>query len=805
VTRTDLLALTPDALAALANRGLVKRAAKELDAGAIPALGTDPDGTVQGKFPDGTTTTLPPNTTLDAARCSCGAAGVCRHRIAVVLTYQRDNESTAPAELWSPGTVTDEDLAALIGERTLRRARRAFQAGYRAKLRHPTEQDQTAQAELPTCTVTFLVPGDLSYVHTDAVNRDEATALAVWAFRAAETPATDTVDVGGSPTTATDLTAVTDLLDQLLLDGATNASEVLDAAWQRLHRDLTAQRLHWPAAVITDLLAQLTAYRTRSAAYDADQFAALLTELHARTTATGPRAEVLGPDEPAETPLKRVRLTALGARLRTATTADIYFASGDVVLVQRDTPLRTGQRLAASNVVSESATRSASRAVTLKTSRVAKTSLTPVGTAWNHLPQALVVDDYAAAAAHLAELPPRQVRARVEAELVRAVRVTEVTDVAYDPAAQRLTATLHHSPIAPDSLAPAAPDAAAEDDLHQRDDTGPADMPHPSALAAQCSAADPSTTAPHPSASATQGPTAAQGTTTPHPSAPAAQGSTAAPATTAPHPSASATQGPTAAQGTTAPHPSASATQGPTAAQGTTAPHPSTSATQGSAATQGTTTPHPSTPAVQGSAADLSTTGRDPSATAAHGSAAGPDTTAPHLSASTHEPAATHDPTATQNHRITCVLEATHRTVAPHSLDALAAALRANPTTITGTISRHRGGLKIDPLAVHTEAGVIIPDLATDTTPQQMPPGRAKTDPLSAEIDSALKVLAEAAHRGLEHLPNGLLTRVREVAANLHRTGLRTAADRLAAFADAPGPGTWLGAHLRLLVTADAR
>ncbi|GHH35151.1 hypothetical protein GCM10017774_20300 [Lentzea cavernae] len=595
------MALTPDALAALANRGLVKRAVKELDAGVVPALDTDPSGAVQGKFPDGTTTTLPPGITLEAAQCSCGAAGVCRHRIALVLAYQRTQEASAPADLWSPGAVTDDDLVALMGERTLRRARRAFQAGYRAKLRRPTADDLTAQAELPTCTVTFLVPGDLSYVHTDAVNKDEATALAVWAFREADTAGTDTVDVGGSPTTATDLTAVTDLLDQLLLDGTTNASEVLDVAWQRLHRDLTAQRLHWPAAVITDLLAHLSAYRRRSADYEAERFAALLTELHARTTATGPRAEILGPDEPAETPLKRVRLTALGARLRAENAVDVYFASGDVVLVQRDTPLRTGQRLAASNVVSESATRSASRAVTLKTSRVAKTSLTPVGTAWDHLPQALVVDDYDAAAAHLAALPPRQVRARVEAELVRVLRVTEVTDLAYDPAAQRLTATLH--------------------------------------------------------------------------------------------------------------------------------------------APNGTT----------------------------------------------------------------CLLEATHRAAAPHSLDALTAALRATPTTITGSIRRHRGTLLVDPLAVHTSAGVVVPDLATGTAPQPLSPGATSSDPLSAVVDSGLTVLAEAAHRGLDHLTDSLLARTREVGAHLHNAGLRTAAAHVTAFADGPAPATWLRAHLRLLVTADAR
>lgn len=98
-----------------------------------------------------------------------------------------------------------------------------------------------------------------------------------------------------------------------------------------------------------------------------------------------------------------------------------------------------------------------------------------------------------------------------------------------------------------------------------------------------------------------------------------------------------------------------------------------------------------------------------------------------------------------------------------------------------------------------------MPDLATGTTAQPLPPGVTTTDPLSAAVDSAPTVSAEAAHRGLDHLSNSLLARVREVAAHLHRTGLRTAAAQVTAFADAPSATTWLSAHLRLLVTADAR
>ncbi|NEA24335.1 hypothetical protein, partial [Actinomadura bangladeshensis] len=93
-TRADLLSLTPDALAALANRGLVKRAAKDLDAGGGPAITAAPDGGIAGTFPDGTETCLPAGAGLEAATCSCAATGTCRHRICLVLAYQR---TAAPA------------------------------------------------------------------------------------------------------------------------------------------------------------------------------------------------------------------------------------------------------------------------------------------------------------------------------------------------------------------------------------------------------------------------------------------------------------------------------------------------------------------------------------------------------------------------------------------------------------------------------------------------------------------------------------------------------------------------------------
>ncbi|MFC0070993.1 SWIM zinc finger family protein, partial [Umezawaea endophytica] len=129
--RDDLLALTSDALAALANRGLLKRATKDLDAGAGPTVEVD-GGTVRGRFPDGVEVELPVGVALGAAACSCGAQGVCRHRIAVVLAYQREGSGEAAPVFtaWSPGAIDDEALSGLLGVRGLAAARRSHAAGY---------------------------------------------------------------------------------------------------------------------------------------------------------------------------------------------------------------------------------------------------------------------------------------------------------------------------------------------------------------------------------------------------------------------------------------------------------------------------------------------------------------------------------------------------------------------------------------------------------------------------------------------------------------------------------------------------
>ena len=505
--RGDLLALDPDTLAAMSNRGLVKRATRELDAGSGPELACDEDGTVRGTFADGARTVLPPGAGLTSADCDCGAAGVCRHRIGLVLAYQRAGAAGAPAEPftdWSPGSIDDEALTVAVGARAMADARRSLARGYSARLHRPTPEQPAAWAELPTCTVRFPVAGELGHVITDAATalRGEVTALAVWAFRAADAAGRAgvvQVDVGGRGATGSGLdvlAAAAALADSLLLEGAAQAGPVLTGSLRRMREELTAASLHWPAGALADAADQVEAYAARSTRYRATALAAALGELRARhRTASAPHpagtamSQVLGSRESGTTALRRVAMTALGCRVGGTAqepVAEVYFAHAGTVLVLRrrwstDEPLtgaELGSRrvlgsplavLATSNVVSESVSRSASRVIEIGRSRVATTSVTALGGSWSELPAALLVQDLARYAGGLAGLPPGLLRPRVEAENVRVVRLSDVGPVGYDPAQQRLEAEVtdasgHSATVAAtyNPLCPGALDVLAE-------------------------------------------------------------------------------------------------------------------------------------------------------------------------------------------------------------------------------------------------------------------------------------------------------------------------------------------------------
>ncbi|BCJ69026.1 hypothetical protein [Polymorphospora rubra] len=511
--RADLLALTPDALAALTNRGLLKRAAKAVDAGDGPEVGIEPDGTLTGEHPDGVRTRIGAGADLDAADCDCGAPGACRHVLTLVLAYQATaaaaaaptgpaaagpvpaggrSGGTAPADAvpgsppptapavpdWSPGEFGDDEIEALIGSRALVLARRTHRRGYNALVRRPTAVDPAPLVELPSCTVRFLVPHQLNYAHTAAASgaHGEAVALAVWACRVADETAPGVaetrVEVGGATAGAdgSGLTAALELADEVLLDGAVNSGG-LAAGFAVVRRDLEAANLRWPLLALDDLAGQLTAYRERSAHHHPERVAELLAELHARHRAVtgagaGARSRVLGTEEAAETPLRRVRLTGLGCRVAGTAedrTVEVFLAQADspTVLVLRHRwpvadgtgptgPEIAGRRvggatvgaLAAGNLVTESAARSAAHRVRLATRRIAATTVSPSSGAWRSLADGLVVRDLAGLAAALEALPPRMIRPRVDAESFRVVEVADVRSIGYRPGDQRLDAVV---------------------------------------------------------------------------------------------------------------------------------------------------------------------------------------------------------------------------------------------------------------------------------------------------------------------------------------------------------------------------
>jgi hypothetical protein len=480
--RADLAALTEDALVSLTNRGLYKRAAKEVAGGTGPSIIADGD-VVRGTFPDGVVCSLPPGG-LEAAECSCGAAGACRHVVAVVLAYQASSslDSPDPAQPWSPGEFSDPELESLLGKRSFTAARRRLAAGYLARVQVATADESVPWVELPNCSVRFLVPRDLAYARSDARDDKEAIALAVWAWRAWAERSDQIGDrhfaVGGSDTpspespagetsAADPLRSAVDLAADIFLTGVANLGAGFTPRLARIQRDLDTADLRWPLLAADALADQLTAHAERAARHRPELVADLLAELVARSRAAAralgqPRSRILGSDEAAEVALRRLRLTALGCRVR-AVGDDLRVlvfladpAAGTVLTLDNSFPgpvtasELAGRRLAGTtvgtlaggNVITETAHRRADRRLRLAVNRVARTTVSQSNGAWDHLPATLLSRDLDALTAEFDRLPPRLIRPRVEAEDVRVIEIAEVTSLGYHPGSQRLSATL---------------------------------------------------------------------------------------------------------------------------------------------------------------------------------------------------------------------------------------------------------------------------------------------------------------------------------------------------------------------------
>jgi hypothetical protein len=480
MSRTDLLALTPESLASLANVGLVKRAQRELAGGEGPTLSEDAGGVVTGTFKDGVVARLVPNKTLKETPCTCGAPGVCRHRIAVALAYRdhhaRASSEAAPPDTWSPADLDDAHLEAVVGPRVMARARALTDGGLLAEVDGGPPFERPPSVQLPTCSVQFLVPRDLAYARCSCAlgTGCEHVVAAVWAFRASRQAGVRQVSLGRAARVVNegwgDALA---LSREILSQGVAQGTGEVVQRFARVRVGLTHARLVWPLTIVEDLEQQIEAYHARSMRYRARAVADLVTELELRARAVRgggelPPAFVAGTNEADDTLLDHVRLVGLGARVEAdgrARYADVFLADPDagIVLVLRkrwdaepsdgamDGPAlarrpiaarATLGALAAGQVVSKGVRRRANRSLTIGTSRVRDTSVTPQDPDWDRFPPAILVRDFGAHAAERATLAPKMLRPRVLAEHVRVIAVQSVRDVIYIPAEQELVATL---------------------------------------------------------------------------------------------------------------------------------------------------------------------------------------------------------------------------------------------------------------------------------------------------------------------------------------------------------------------------
>lgn len=388
--RADLAALTPEGLALLSNTGLVKRAQKEIAAGLGPLVSEEMDGTVLGRFPDGVETSLPPGRGIKDGPCSCGAAGVCRHRLATALVYiaSRGQERVAdfptPPETLAQAAERSPDsevgLSSYLGRRTFERALRL-----RGKVRAKVESESLVH--LDTCSVRFLSGRRLDFARCDcaASGPCEHLALALWALEG-------TLDERRAEVRTGALEPALRLVEELIARGASQLGQGLGSRFQQARRELLEAGMVWPHSLLEEMEAELDYYHARGGRYRASRLAHCAVSVWARARVARHRPElaspVLGLNQAPETALRKVRLTGLGCRVDKNET--LYFfadAAGDRVLVL---PFRSGTRgpaglrrgeLAAGQLVSAAAYRSANGMLRLGRGPQSLTSCRD----WDHL------------------------------------------------------------------------------------------------------------------------------------------------------------------------------------------------------------------------------------------------------------------------------------------------------------------------------------------------------------------------------------------------------------------------------------
>jgi hypothetical protein len=330
--RAALAAFDDDALAALANRGLVRRARKDLETNTPRVLDDDAGaGRVRVAVEEAEVELMLPPV---RSRCSCPASGVCRHILtALIFVKERaaegEAESTAETETRSASidevlALDDESISRWAGKPLVTRVRKLLAQGLPVEF----EPGGTLAARLPTRNVTCRwMPGggpEGMVCSCHAAGPCEHRVAAVLAFQAArgvrvlDDPADPALTVSaGAPRTR----------DEVLASVGLVVAEMVTLGLARLSRG-TAERLRTLAIsahgvdlprlerMVRSLAAEAELYLARDAQAESARLLGLAARVEAlRVGLTrNPSPHLIGLHRTTYEPVGDIEVVGLGAR-----------------------------------------------------------------------------------------------------------------------------------------------------------------------------------------------------------------------------------------------------------------------------------------------------------------------------------------------------------------------------------------------------------------------------------------------------------------------------------------------------------
>ena len=488
--RPELLELTPQALTALSNAGFVKRSLKELENGNVPEISHE-NGALIATFSDGVRTQLANGQALKEAQCSCGASGMCRHRVMLVLSYQRLCATTQPTEKeeeWDPAIWLEE--LATLPDATRKRAQALVAKGITIELF--CTPGEIPSARLPMSDVRFYSRSSIRFARCDCIEGTlcEHVVLAVQAFVEAKTQqaefthliwqmrsehVTPSDDPFASEEGNTCRQYVQQLSQALWLGGISQPPIHYEAAFSRAQQTAERCNWRWVSESLRQLRASVDAFHARASHYHAGeclrQLAALNSRLNcaqemARRDSIGevppvPWRTVVGAGIAGEAKLDHLRLVSLGMRcwqdieqygLR------IWFTdpdTGSILHLSRSWPRSEQENapaakrrlfsfqagaLAGGQIVSQAAKRSADGELLLAT-RNRLSSVVPLSPdAWQMLSAPLRQPGIVALREYLRQRPPACIRPLNQVDNLFILPVAECISLGWDSSRQTLDA-----------------------------------------------------------------------------------------------------------------------------------------------------------------------------------------------------------------------------------------------------------------------------------------------------------------------------------------------------------------------------